>query len=53
MRLSIPVLGLPRDPKWGHLRDLHRAIKLAESALVSSDPTVTKLGNNQEVRFIG
>ncbi|GMN53119.1 hypothetical protein TIFTF001_022272 [Ficus carica] len=40
--------GLPREPKWGHLRDLHRAIKLAESALVSSDPTVTKLGNNQE-----
>ncbi|PON85374.1 Glycoside hydrolase [Trema orientale] len=40
--------GLIRDPKWGHLRDLHRAIKLSESALVSTDPTVTKLGNNQE-----
>ncbi|KAK4602645.1 hypothetical protein RGQ29_011601 [Quercus rubra] len=40
--------GLPREPKWGHLRDLHKAIKLCESALVSTDPTVTKLGNNQE-----
>lgn len=41
--------GLLREPKWGHLRDLHKAIKLCESALVSTDPTVTSLGNNQEV----
>ncbi|KAL5572484.1 hypothetical protein UlMin_022081 [Ulmus minor] len=40
--------GLMREPKWGHLRDLHRAIKLAEPALVATEPTVTKLGNNQE-----
>ncbi|OMO91660.1 hypothetical protein COLO4_18204 [Corchorus olitorius] len=40
--------GLPREPKWGHLRDLHKAIKLSEAALVSADPTVTKLGSNQE-----
>lgn len=43
--------GLPREPKWGHLRDLHKAIKLCEPALVSVDPTVTSLGSNQEVRF--
>ncbi|PQM40159.1 beta-galactosidase isoform X1 [Prunus yedoensis var. nudiflora] len=41
--------GLPREPKWGHLRDLHRAIKLSESALVSADPSVISLGRHQEV----
>jgi len=41
--------GLLRQPKWGHLKDLHRAIKLCEPALVSGDPTVTKIGNYQEV----
>ncbi|KAB2077077.1 hypothetical protein ES319_A06G079200v1 [Gossypium barbadense] len=44
----IDKYGLPREPKWGHLRDLHRAIKLSEPALVSADPTVTSLGSNQE-----
>ena len=41
--------GLLRQPKWGHLKDLHRAIKLCEPALVSEDPIRTSLGNNQEV----
>ncbi|KAL8043352.1 hypothetical protein ABFX02_09G114400 [Erythranthe guttata] len=40
--------GLLRQPKWGHLKDLHRAIKLCEPALVSGDPIVTPLGNYQE-----
>ncbi|KAL0380498.1 UNVERIFIED_CONTAM: Beta-galactosidase [Sesamum angustifolium] len=40
--------GLLRQPKWGHLKDLHRAIKLCEPALVSGDPTVMTLGNYQE-----
>ncbi|KAG9151014.1 hypothetical protein Leryth_003135 [Lithospermum erythrorhizon] len=40
--------GLYRQPKWGHLKDLHRAIKLCEPALVNGDPTVTPLGNYQE-----
>uniref|UniRef100_A0A166ENF5 beta-galactosidase n=1 Tax=Daucus carota subsp. sativus TaxID=79200 RepID=A0A166ENF5_DAUCS len=40
--------GLLRQPKWGHLKDLHRAIKLCEPALVSEDPIRTSLGNNQE-----
>ncbi|KAJ7979355.1 Beta-galactosidase [Quillaja saponaria] len=47
----IDEYGLPRDPKWGHLRDLHKAIKLCEPALVSVDPTVTSLGNNQEAHI--
>ncbi|CAO2840182.1 unnamed protein product [Amaranthus hypochondriacus] len=40
--------GLLRQPKWGHLKDLHRAIKLCEPALVSSDPTILRLGRSQE-----
>ncbi|KAH9604425.1 hypothetical protein KSS87_023292, partial [Heliosperma pusillum] len=40
--------GLINQPKWGHLKDLHRAIKLCEPALVSSDPTVIRLGSSQE-----
>ncbi|XP_045800001.1 beta-galactosidase 1-like [Trifolium pratense] len=40
--------GLLRQPKWGHLKDLHRAIKLSEPALISGDPTVTRIGNYQE-----
>ncbi|KAM1011131.1 hypothetical protein ACFX13_047267 [Malus domestica] len=40
--------GLLRQPKWGHLKDLHRAIKLCEPALVSADPTVQPLGRFQE-----
>ncbi|KAE8715112.1 Beta-galactosidase [Hibiscus syriacus] len=40
--------GLLRQPKWGHLKDLHRAIKLCEPALVSGDPTLMQLGIDQE-----
>ncbi|KAJ4959380.1 hypothetical protein NE237_026491 [Protea cynaroides] len=40
--------GQLRQPKWGHLKDLHRAIKLCEPALVSAYPTVMSLGNYQE-----
>ncbi|KAK6911894.1 Glycoside hydrolase 35, catalytic domain [Dillenia turbinata] len=40
--------GLLRQPKWGHLKDLHRAIKLCEPALVSADPYVMPLGNYEQ-----
>ncbi|KAI7730687.1 hypothetical protein M8C21_023051 [Ambrosia artemisiifolia] len=40
--------GAPRQPKWGHLKDLHKAIKLCEDALVATDPTTTSLGQNLE-----
>ncbi|KAG5543125.1 hypothetical protein RHGRI_016020 [Rhododendron griersonianum] len=40
----IDEYGLIRDPKYGHLKELHRAIKQCEQALVSSDPNVTKFG---------
>ncbi|XP_057969924.1 beta-galactosidase 10 [Malania oleifera] len=44
----IDEYGLPRNPKWGHLKDLHRAIKLCEQALLNSEPTSLKLGLLQE-----
>ncbi|KNA14541.1 hypothetical protein SOVF_106370 [Spinacia oleracea] len=40
--------GLIRQPKYGHLKELHRAIKLCEPALVSADPIVTQLGDHQQ-----
>ncbi|KAK1384176.1 hypothetical protein POM88_021911 [Heracleum sosnowskyi] len=40
--------GLIREPKYGHLQKLHKAIKLCESALVSSDPTVKSIGKYQQ-----
>ncbi|KAG6776519.1 hypothetical protein POTOM_020032 [Populus tomentosa] len=36
------------EPKYGHLKELHRAIKLCEHELVSSDPTITLLGTYQQ-----
>ncbi|KAI3910133.1 hypothetical protein MKW98_014518 [Papaver atlanticum] len=41
-------MGLPRDPKYSHLRDLHKAIKLCEPALVYSKPIKIVLGSKQE-----
>lgn len=41
-----------RQPKWGHLRDLHKAIKHCEEYLISSDPTQLQLGLNLEVANI-
>lgn len=45
-------IGLIRQPKWGHLKDLHAAIKLCEPALVAADsPQYIKLGPKQEVSY--
>ncbi|KAL9325195.1 hypothetical protein ACSQ67_005840 [Phaseolus vulgaris] len=47
----IDEYGLLHEPKWGHLKDLHAALKLCEPALVAADsPTYIKLGPKQEVR---
>ncbi|KAI7736627.1 hypothetical protein M8C21_025712 [Ambrosia artemisiifolia] len=40
--------GLIRQPKYGHLTELHKAIKRCEPALVSGDPTVFSLGAHQQ-----
>ncbi|KAF9619239.1 hypothetical protein IFM89_005793, partial [Coptis chinensis] len=44
----IDEYGLVRQPKFGHLKDLHRAIKLCEGALISADPVTTSLGSFQQ-----
>ncbi|KAL2460097.1 Beta-galactosidase 3 [Abeliophyllum distichum] len=44
----IDEYGLVRQPKYDHLKELHKAIKLCERALVSADPTVTALGNYEQ-----
>ncbi|XP_015581880.2 beta-galactosidase 13-like [Ricinus communis] len=43
--------GLQRQPKYGHLKDLHRALRLAKKALLWGTPGVQKLGEDQEARF--
>ncbi|KAI4327674.1 hypothetical protein L6164_020103 [Bauhinia variegata] len=40
--------GLIRQPKYGHLKELHRSLKMCERALVSVDPIVTSLGSFQQ-----
>ncbi|KAG9134791.1 hypothetical protein Leryth_001122 [Lithospermum erythrorhizon] len=45
----IDEYGLLNEPKYSHLTNLHKAIKLSEPALVSSYPTVTWPGKNQEI----
>ncbi|GFQ04066.1 beta-galactosidase 8 [Phtheirospermum japonicum] len=44
----IDEYGLLNQPKWGHLKDLHKAIKLCEEAMVATDPKTTSLGSNLE-----
>ncbi|RVW38626.1 Beta-galactosidase 13 [Vitis vinifera] len=43
--------GLQREPKWGHLKDLHSALRLCKKALFTGSPGVEKLGKDKEVRF--
>ncbi|KAL6222331.1 hypothetical protein ACLB2K_005723 [Fragaria x ananassa] len=40
--------GLIRQPKYGHLKELHKAIKMCERALISADPIITSLGDFQQ-----
>ncbi|XP_020106800.1 beta-galactosidase 15 isoform X2 [Ananas comosus] len=49
----IDEYGLLSQPKWGHLKDLHAAIKLCEPALtvVDSGPQYVKLGSMQEAHI--
>ncbi|XVE51262.1 hypothetical protein DITRI_Ditri02bG0025800 [Diplodiscus trichospermus] len=47
----IDEYGFIRQPKWGHLRDLHLAIKHCEEFLISSDPTLMQLGHNLEAHI--
>ncbi|EOY05200.1 Beta galactosidase 9 isoform 1 [Theobroma cacao] len=48
----IDEYGLLSEPKWGHLKDLHAAIRLCEPALVAADlPRYMKLGPKQEAHL--
>ncbi|TYH31708.1 hypothetical protein ES288_A01G194100v1 [Gossypium darwinii] len=40
--------GLQREPKWGHLKDVHRALSLCKRALFWGVPTTLKLGPDQQ-----
>ncbi|XP_030524028.2 beta-galactosidase 13-like [Rhodamnia argentea] len=42
--------GLLREPKWGHLRDLHLALRLCKKALLWGTPSVQDLGEGLEAR---
>ncbi|KAF3435751.1 hypothetical protein FNV43_RR22843 [Rhamnella rubrinervis] len=44
----IDEYGLIREPKYGHLKELHKAIKQCEKALLNADPTITSLGSYEE-----
>ncbi|CAN1770982.1 Beta-galactosidase 3 [Linum perenne] len=44
----IDEYGLPRLPKWGHLKELHRAIKSCENVLLTSQPISISVGPSQE-----
>lgn len=44
--------GLIRQPKWGHLKELHAAIKLSSKPLLSGALTKLSLGGKQEVRTL-
>ncbi|CAN6485277.1 unnamed protein product [Victoria cruziana] len=42
--------GMIKGPKWGHLRDLHSALRLCRKALLWGSPSVQSLGNELEAR---
>ncbi|KAI8008370.1 Beta-galactosidase 8 [Camellia lanceoleosa] len=44
----IDEYGLLRQHNWGRLKDVHKAIKLCEPAMVATGPTITSLGPNLE-----
>ncbi|ONK55389.1 uncharacterized protein A4U43_UnF3990 [Asparagus officinalis] len=42
--------GLLKEPKWGHLRDLHHALKLSQKALLEGEYSNETLGVELEAR---
>lgn len=40
------------QPKWGHLKDLHAAIKWGENLLTTGTSSVTKLASGVTVRTL-
>ncbi|XP_051132735.1 beta-galactosidase 5-like [Andrographis paniculata] len=44
----IDEYGLLRQPKYDHLKEMHKAIKLSEQALLNGDHTIKALGNYEQ-----
>lgn len=44
----IDEYGLIRQPKYGHLKELHNAVKQCEKALLNADPTIKSLGSYEQ-----
>ncbi|KAI4367230.1 hypothetical protein MLD38_022993 [Melastoma candidum] len=42
--------GLQREPKWGHLRDVHAAIRLCKRPLLKGNPSTQILSNGIDAR---
>lgn len=40
-----------RQPKWGHLKELHAAIKHCSKTLLGGQQTIYSLGDKGEVRI--
>ncbi|KAJ8424862.1 hypothetical protein Cgig2_003149 [Carnegiea gigantea] len=47
----IDEYGLVREPKWGHLRDLHRALLLTKKALFEGSYGLVEINPDLEVRY--
>lgn len=43
--------GLTREPKWGHLKELHAAVKLCSTPLITGTKSNFSLGQSLEVSF--
>lgn len=45
------ITGLTRQPKWGHLKELHAAINSCSETLLQGNPSNFSLGQLQEVSY--
>lgn len=45
------MLGLIRDPKWSHLRDLHKTLRLIKKPFVLGTPKVQNINDYVQVRI--
>lgn len=42
-------IGMEKEPKYGHLKHVHRALRLCKKALFWGHPRIQKLGPDTEV----
>lgn len=41
-----------REPKWSHLKDLHKSINLCKKTLLTGIPGTQRLGPDTEVKYL-